>query len=167
MALPEYSKPVTLNDREIEGMELNERTQWNEMYKEKLTNKHNLLVLKQKNEIEAMKTRLEKSINSKLKQRMKAYDKLLQSIENMQNQVINKQNRQFSKVQAVNARVLAKNSLNLVDLEQKAFGRICVIERTEVITNSEEDRKGKILTRSSAPLPEHLSQLQIRTPPNA
>lgn len=46
----------------------------------------------------------------------------MQSIENVQNQVINKQNRQFSKLQAVNARMLAKYSLNLVDLEQKAFG---------------------------------------------
>ena len=43
----------------------------------------------------------------------------------MQNQVINKQNRQFSKLQAVNTRMLAKYSLNLVDLEQKAFGRSC------------------------------------------
>lgn len=104
-------------------MENEERSEWNKMYREKLMNKHNLLVLKQKNEIEAMKTRLEKSINSKLKQRMKAYDKLLQSIENTQNQVINKQNRQFSKIQSINAKVLAKNSLNLVDLEQKIFGR--------------------------------------------
>lgn len=47
---------------------------------------------------------------------------MLQSIENVQNQVINKQNRQFSKLQAVNTRMLAKYSLNLVDLEQKAFG---------------------------------------------
>ena len=40
----------------------------------------------------------------------------------MQNELIIKQNREFSREQAINAKILAKYSLNLVDLEQRAFG---------------------------------------------
>lgn len=56
-------------------MEQIERESWEHKFREMLQKKHDLLLLKQKNEFEAMKTRLEKAINSKLKQRMKAYDK--------------------------------------------------------------------------------------------
>ena len=56
-------------------MEQLERETWERKFREMLQKKHDLLLLKQKNEFEAMKTRLEKAINSKLKQRMKAYDK--------------------------------------------------------------------------------------------
>lgn len=108
---------------EIQEMEQIERESWEHKFREMLQKKHDLLLLKQKNEFEAMKTRLEKAINSKLKQRMKAYDKLLHSIENVQHQTMNRQNREFGKVQAVNARVLAKYSLNLGELEQKAMGK--------------------------------------------
>ena len=41
----------------------------------------------------------------------------------MQNELIINQNRHFSRVQAINAKILAKYSLNLVDLEQKALGK--------------------------------------------
>jgi hypothetical protein len=41
---------------------------------------------------------------------------LLQRIQNVQNEMIIRQNREFSKLQAVNAKVLAKFSLNLADL---------------------------------------------------
>ena len=47
--------------------------------------------------------------------------RLLQRIQNMQNELIINQNRHFSRVQAINAKILAKYSLNLVDLEQKAL----------------------------------------------
>lgn len=56
-------------------MEEREKENWELKFREMLAKKHELLLLKQKNEFEAMKTRLEKAINSKLKQRMKAYDK--------------------------------------------------------------------------------------------
>lgn len=62
-------------ESEIEEMEQIERDNWERKFREMLQKKHDLLLLKQKNEFEAMKTRLEKAINSKLKQRMKAYDK--------------------------------------------------------------------------------------------
>lgn len=48
-------------------METSERANWENKFREKLQKKHELLLLKQKNELEAMKTRLEKAINSKLK----------------------------------------------------------------------------------------------------
>lgn len=47
--------------------------------------------------------------------------RLLQRIQNMQNELIINQNRNFSRVQAINAKILAKYSLNLTDLEQRAF----------------------------------------------
>lgn len=75
MALPEYSNQVEELKSEIEEMEAREKENWELKFREMLAKKHELLLLKQKNEFEAMKTRLEKSINSKLKQRMKAYDK--------------------------------------------------------------------------------------------
>lgn len=52
---------------------------------------------------------------------MTEYEKLLQRIQNMQNELIINQNRDFSRVQAINAKILAKYSLNLIDLEQKVY----------------------------------------------
>ena len=75
-----------------------------------------LLVKKQKNEYEALKTRLEKSINTKLKMRMNEYDKLLQRIQNLQNELLTKQTLHFAKIQSSNAKILAKYNLNLADL---------------------------------------------------
>lgn len=60
---------------EIEEMERQERESWESKYREKLARREDILLHKQKNELEAMKTKLEKSINTKLKQRMKAYAK--------------------------------------------------------------------------------------------
>mgnify|MGYP000591376130 CR=1 FL=1 len=48
---------------------------WGEKFREKLARKKELLLKKQKNEYEALKTRLERSINTKLKQRMIEYEK--------------------------------------------------------------------------------------------
>ena len=75
MELLVFSRQVRSHKPEIQDMEVNERANWESKFRDMLQKKHDLLLLKQKNEFEAMKTRLEKAINSKLKQRMKAYDK--------------------------------------------------------------------------------------------
>ena len=59
----------------IEEMEVKETEAWEKKFREKLARKKELLLKKQKNEYEALKTRLEKSINTKLKQRMIEYEK--------------------------------------------------------------------------------------------
>lgn len=60
---------------EIEDKEEDEKEVWGDKFREKLARKKELLLKKQKNEYEALKTRLERSINSKLKQRMIEYEK--------------------------------------------------------------------------------------------
>ena len=55
--------------------EKEERDSWETKFRSKLKKKKELLLKKQKNEYEALKTRLEKSINTKLKQRMNEYEK--------------------------------------------------------------------------------------------
>jgi len=87
-----------------------------------LEKRKELLLKKQRNEYEALKTRLEKSINSKLKQRMAEYEKLLQRIQNLQNELIIKQSLEFAKIQASNAKILAKYSLNINNMQEKFIG---------------------------------------------
>ena len=57
--------------------EMSEIDVWEVKFRDKLAKKKELLLKKQKNEYEALKTRLEKSINTKLKQRMNEYEKYL------------------------------------------------------------------------------------------
>ena len=106
----------------IERREEEEDEEWQRRFYFQLEKRKELLYKKQKNEYEALKTRLEKSINAKLKQRMNEYEKLLQRIQNLQNELIIKQSLQFSKIQATNAKLLAKYSLNLGELEEKFIG---------------------------------------------
>jgi len=101
-------KMDAMTEREIEEWELKFLAQ-REKQKE-------LLRKKQTNEYEALKTRLEKSINTKLKMRMNDYDKLLQRIQNLQNELITKQTLQFSRIQSANAKILSKYDLNLSEL---------------------------------------------------
>ena len=103
----------------IERKEEEEDEEWQRRFYTQLEKRKELLYKKQRNEYEALKTRLEKSINAKLKQRMNEYEKLLQRIQNLQNELIIKQSLQFSKIQATNAKLLAKYSLNLGELEEK------------------------------------------------
>lgn len=119
--------------------EEDERDTWEKKFRQKLKKKKELLLKKQKNEYEALKTRLEKSINTKLKQRMSEYEKLLQRIQNMQNELIIKQNREFSREQAINAKILAKYSLNLVDLEQRAFETTDSFHRQGMMGDDEQE----------------------------
>ena len=70
-------------------------------------------------EYEAVKARLEKSINSKLKQRMTEYEQLLLRIQNCHNDMMNKQSVEFGKIQSTHAKLLAKYSLNIDDIANR------------------------------------------------
>ena len=100
----------------IDLMQEAELEEWERKFHAQREKQKELLLKKQKNEYEALKTRLEKSINSKLKMRMNDYDKLLQRIQNLQNELITKQTLQFSKIQSANAKILSKYDLNLNEL---------------------------------------------------
>lgn len=70
-------------------------------------------------EYEAVKARLEKSINSKLKQRMTEYEQLLLRIQNCHNDMMNRQSVEFGKIQSIHAKLLAKYSLNIDDIANR------------------------------------------------
>ena len=108
----------------IEKRQEEEEIAWQDKFIEQLEKRKELLIKKQKCEYEALKTRLEKSINSKLKQRMAEYEKLLQRIQNLQNELIIRQSLEFSKIQATNAKLLSKYSLNLNDMQEKFIGKL-------------------------------------------
>lgn len=97
-------------------MQSREDEEWERKFVMQREKQKDLLAKKQRNEYEALKTRLEKSINTKLKMRMNDYDKLLQRIQNLQNELITKQTLQFSKIQSANAKILSKYDLNLSEL---------------------------------------------------
>jgi len=97
-------------------LQAKEDEEWERKFILQREKQKDLLAKKQRNEYEALKTRLEKSINTKLKMRMNDYDKLLQRIQNLQNELITKQTLQFSKIQSANAKILSKYDLNLSEL---------------------------------------------------
>ena len=74
---------------------------------------------KHEGEYEAVKARLEKSINSKLKQRMTEYEQLLLRIQNCHNDMMNRQSVEFGKIQSIHAKLLAKYSLNIDDIASR------------------------------------------------
>ena len=74
---------------------------------------------KHASEYEAVKARLEKSINSKLKQRMTEYEQLLLRIQNCHNDMMNRQSVEFGKIQSIHAKLLAKYSLNIDDIANR------------------------------------------------
>lgn len=74
---------------------------------------------KHSSEYEAVKARLEKSINSKLKQRMTEYEQLLLRIQNCHNDMMNRQSVEFGKIQSIHAKLLAKYSLNIDDIANR------------------------------------------------
>lgn len=74
---------------------------------------------KQKTEVDALRARLEKNINAKLKQRMEEYEKLLLKIQNYHNEMLNKQSREFGRIQTVHAKLLAKYGLNIGDVTER------------------------------------------------
>lgn len=74
---------------------------------------------KHNNESEAVKARLEKSINSKLKQRMEEYEKLLLRIQNCHNDLMNRQSVQFGRIQSIHAKLLSKYNLNIDDFSSR------------------------------------------------
>ena len=107
----------------IENRQEKETLEWERKFMEQREKQKELLTKKQRNEYEALKTRLEKSINTKLKMRMNDYDKLLQRIQNLQNELITKQTLQFSKIQSANAKILSKYDLNLNELGTSGEGK--------------------------------------------
>jgi len=106
---------------ELDEEEQRETQVWEVKFFQQLDKRKELLYKKQKAEFESLKVRLEKNINAKLKQRMLEYEKLLQRIQNLQNELIAKQSLQFAKIQSTNSKVLTKYSLNLKNLEERYF----------------------------------------------
>lgn len=100
-----------------------ENEEWEVKFLGQREKQKELLRKKQTNEYEALKTRLEKSINTKLKMRMNDYDKLLQRIQNLQNELITKQTLQFSRIQSANAKILYKYDLNLNELANASMAK--------------------------------------------
>lgn len=117
-----YQTGMLLKEK-IETMQERENFEWERKFLAQREKQRDLLLKKQKNEYEALKTRLEKSINTKLKMRMNDYDKLLQRIQNLQNELITKQSLQFSKIQSANAKILSKYDLNLNDLTNSSSAK--------------------------------------------
>lgn len=103
----------------IAVQENEERAQWIQRFEKQLVKRKDLLAVQHKNEYKALKTRLEKTINSKLKQRMTDYEKLLQRIQNLQSEMTLQQSLKFAKIQSTNAKLLAKYSVNLASVEER------------------------------------------------
>jgi hypothetical protein len=119
----DYEKAKILKES-IEVREDDETREFQNKFIAQLEKKKEILYKRQKSEYEALKARLEKVINSRLKQRMVEYEKLLQRIQNLQNELIVKQSLQFSKMQVLNSKLMAKYSLNLNQLDDRNFGGI-------------------------------------------
>lgn len=102
--------------------EATERQTWAERHQLQLDRRRSLLATQHSNEYNALRARLEKTINLKLKQRMAEYEQLLQRVQNLQNEMIIKQTLEFAKLQTKNAKVLAKYSISLAEVENRAFG---------------------------------------------
>lgn len=102
-----YSVAKTLKEG-LDRMEEEETQAWVDRWAAQKDRHRDLLARKQRNEYEALKTRLEKSINSRLKVRMNEYDKLLQRIQNLQNELMTKQSLHFAKISSANQKLLAK-----------------------------------------------------------
>ncbi len=108
----------------IEAREEEETLDFQAKFIAQLEKRKEMLYKRQRSEYEALKARLEKVINSKLKQRMVEYEKLLQRTQNLQNELIVKQSLQISKMQVLNSKLMAKHSLNLNQLDDRNFGGV-------------------------------------------
>lgn len=111
----------------IELMEEREIEDWERRFFLQKDKQRDLLSRKQKTEYDALKTRLEKSINSKLKLRMNEYDKLLQRVQNLQNELMTKQSLHFAKISVANSKLLSKyavTSYEICDVFEGQFTRI-------------------------------------------
>lgn len=73
---------------------------------------------KHSDEYNFIKARLEKSINTKLKQRMVEYEKLLLRIQNCHNDMTTRQSIEFGKIQSIHSKLLLKYSLSLDNLSE-------------------------------------------------
>lgn len=102
-----YAAAKALKEQ-LDVMEEEESEAWVNKWVSQKGKHRELLAKKQKNEADALKARLEKNINSKLKIRMREYDKLLQRIQNIQNELMTRQALTFAKISSANAKLLAK-----------------------------------------------------------
>lgn len=118
-----------------------ETKDWINKFQQQLQKRKELLATQHKNEYQALKTRLEKTINQKLMQRTDEYEKLLQRIQNLQNEMNIKQTLQFAKIQATNSKLLAKYSLNLAELEEKFVDPIDPLPFSKVQTEEKPVEK--------------------------
>lgn len=114
-----YSEAKLLKER-LERLEREEQSQWLNKWLGQRDRNRELLSKKQKNEFDTLKARLEKSINSKLISRMTQYDKLLQKVQNLQNELITRQSLHFMRFSTANAKLLAKHN----DKPETLFGAL-------------------------------------------
>lgn len=105
-----YSQAKLLKEG-LERMGDEEVNAWEVRWATQRERQRDLLAKKQRNEYEALKTRLEKSINSKMKARAIEYDKLLQRTQNLQNDLITRQSLQYAKFSHANTKLLAKYTI--------------------------------------------------------
>ena len=118
-----YAAAKALKGR-IELMEEAEREEWARraaLHREK---QKELLERKQRNKTEALKTRLEKLINGKLKNRGNEYGKLLQRIQNLQNELMTKQSMHLTRISNASSKLLAKYASGRSDWLGIVDGRV-------------------------------------------
>lgn len=94
-----------------------ETEEWKFKFFNFIEKKREKLLKNQTSEYEGLKSRIERSINSKLKEKTKSQEKLMLLIQNMENELNNKQNIEFTKLQAINSKILTKHSLNWNNLD--------------------------------------------------
>ncbi|KRX01050.1 hypothetical protein PPERSA_00798 [Pseudocohnilembus persalinus] len=98
--------------KKIRIQEEKEQEKWELQYLEKYGKKRNQLKSKQRQELEAIKVKLENSLQEKVKVRTQELEKLLQKFQNMKNELEVKQNQELSKLQVMNNKTLLKISTN-------------------------------------------------------
>ena len=118
-----YSAAKILKEK-IEQLEYFEQEEWQKRFINQKDKQRELLARKQKNESEALKTRLEKSINAKLKARMLEYDKLLQRIQNLQNELMTRQSLNLAKITNSSAKLLSKYIVSENHLYESMEGKV-------------------------------------------
>jgi len=108
-----YNEAQEISEK-LEILELQETDRWNKQYKDKFIKKKQLLFVRQKNEIEAIREKLQNSLQEKLRMRSSELQKLLQRFQNMKKELELKQNQELAKLLVINTK--AKKADLLLDL---------------------------------------------------
>ncbi|EAR82697.2 hypothetical protein TTHERM_01093630 (macronuclear) [Tetrahymena thermophila SB210] len=102
-----YGEAHEVKER-LAKLEKQEEEKWVKVHEQKIEKKREQIVLKQKQEMEALQVRLENSLQEKIKIRTLELEKLLQKFQNMKNELEVKQNQELSKLQVMNNKTMSK-----------------------------------------------------------